>query len=215
MEFLSFIFLITSLWMLQTRNITKSVYLLILQSLSLSILMIGIPMISLGYDFNLFHSAIAAMLTFFVKVVFLPFIILRVNKKLRSNDLVPMNMSQGLSLLIGIFLIGFSHILNSSGFFSTSHLSSGYSFFAISSILIGCFYMLSHRALLCQIIGIIVMENGIFLYSVSLTNGMPLIFEFGTFFDLLIGVLVMGIMTNYIHGLFESTDTENLTELKG
>jgi hydrogenase-4 component E len=59
------------------------------------------------------------------------------------------------------------------------------------------------------------MENGIFLYSVSLTNGMPLIFEFGTFFDLLVGGLVMGIMTNYIHGLFESTDTENLSELKG
>lgn len=215
MDFLCFIFLISSLWMLSTRNITKSVYLLIFQSLALSILMIGIPMFSMGYEFNFFHSAIAALLTFFVKVVLLPLIILRVNRKLRSNDLVPMNMPQGLSLLIGIFLIGFSQILNSSGFFSISHLSSVYSFYAISSILIGCFYMLSHRALLCQIIGIIVMENGIFLYSVSLTNGMPLIFEFGTFFDLLVGGLVMGIMTNYIHGLFESTDTENLSELKG
>ncbi|HEX7627473.1 MAG TPA: hypothetical protein VF354_00945, partial [Candidatus Methanoperedens sp.] len=86
---------------------------------------------------------------------------------------------------------------------------------SMSLVSIGLFIMISRKKALMQMLGILIMENGLFLGAISLTNGMPLLVELGIFFDVLIGVLIMGILIFRINKTFESIDTDLLKTLIG
>jgi hydrogenase-4 component E len=59
------------------------------------------------------------------------------------------------------------------------------------------------------------MENGLFLAGFALTSGMPLIIELGVLFDMLMGVIILGIFVIQIKKSFASSDLDKLTILKG
>src|SRR2546430_4024501 len=54
----------------------------------------------------------------------------------------------------------------------------------------------SRQKAVSQLVGFLVMENGLFLGATAATYGMPLIVELGVFFDVLIAVLIAGIYTD-------------------
>ena len=86
---------------------------------------------------------------------------------------------------------------------------------AVALILTGAFLMVSHRMALMQIIGLLVLENGIFLAALTTTFGMPLVIEIGVFFDFLMGILIMGIFAFRIRDTFEHLDVTRLRRLRG
>ena len=75
--------------------------------------------------------------------------------------------------------------------------------------------MVTRRQALLQIVGLIMMENGLYLLGLSITRGLPLIIEFGVFFDVLVAVIVLGILTYRLKLSFMTTDTTVLQKLKG
>lgn len=93
--------------------------------------------------------------------------------------------------------------------------SSGFLVQTLSMVLIGLFFMISRKKAIGQIIGFLVIENGMFLAAMLLTNGMPMIVEFGIFFDLLTAVIIMGIFVFRINETFEHIDINKLRNLKG
>ncbi|MGA2631136.1 MAG: hypothetical protein ABSG54_13100 [Terriglobia bacterium] len=66
-----------------------------------------------------------------------------------------------------------------------------------------------------QIVGLLVLENGIFLAALATTFGMPLVIEIGVFFDLLMGILIMGVFAFRIRDTFEHLDVTRLRRLRG
>ena len=66
-----------------------------------------------------------------------------------------------------------------------------------------------------QMLGLLVLENGIFLAALTTTFGMPLIIEMGILFDVLIGLLLMGIFAFRIRDTFEHLDVSRLRRLRG
>ncbi len=85
---------------------------------------------------------------------------------------------------------------------------------AMGLIFIGFFVILSRKKAFTQIIGFLVMENGIVLLAALGTYGIPLIVELGVFLDVLMGFLVMQVLVYHIHGTFESIDVDQLNQLK-
>lgn len=83
---------------------------------------------------------------------------------------------------------------------------------ALALLLIGMLQMLTRRLALSQIIGFLVLENGIFLYGLTQTHGMPLMVEMGVVFDVLVGVMVAGLVIFRLNRGFEHID---VTELRG
>lgn len=79
----------------------------------------------------------------------------------------------------------------------------------------GLFLMMSRLKALAQIVGLLVMENGVFLLASSVSGGMPFIVEIAVFLDLLALVVVAGIFVYRIKGLFTHIDVGRLTRLKG
>jgi hydrogenase-4 component E len=85
---------------------------------------------------------------------------------------------------------------------------------AMGLIFVGFFIILSRKKALTQIVGFLVLENGIVLLAALSTYGIPLIIELGVFLDVLMGFLVMQVLVYHIHGTFESLDVDQLNQLK-
>ncbi len=86
---------------------------------------------------------------------------------------------------------------------------------SVAATLVGLFVMVSRRRALMQVIGLVIVENAIFLAAVSLTFGMPLVVEMGVLLDLLAGVALLGLFVGRIEETQGDSDTTRLRTLKG
>jgi hydrogenase-4 component E len=75
--------------------------------------------------------------------------------------------------------------------------------------------MITRKKAIGQIVGFLVIENGMFLAAMLTTEGMPMIVELGLFFDLLTAFIIMGIFVFKINSTFDSIDINKLKNLKG
>jgi len=85
---------------------------------------------------------------------------------------------------------------------------------ALSTLFTGFLMLVSRRKALTQVVGYLILENGIYLFGLLLVEDMPLLVETGILLDLFVGVFVMGIVINHIRTAFDSTDTRHLAELR-
>ncbi len=85
---------------------------------------------------------------------------------------------------------------------------------AMGLVLVSLFVVISRKKALTQVIGFLMLENGLALLAVLGTYGIPLIVELGVFLDVLMGFLVMQIFIYQIHETFESIDVEQLNRLR-
>jgi len=86
---------------------------------------------------------------------------------------------------------------------------------AIFLISIGLFIIISRRKALMQVIGYLVLENGIFVFAVITVVETPLLVELGVLLDAFVAIFVMGIAIFHINREFGSIDLDQLTALKG
>ena len=86
---------------------------------------------------------------------------------------------------------------------------------SFSVVFIGAFLMISRMKAFSQVIGLLVMENGIFLLASSISGGMPFFVEIAVFFDVFSSVIVMGLFVYRINKLFTHIDVNKLSRLRG
>ncbi len=158
------------------------------------------------------HLLITAGLVFAIKVVFLPLFMVTVMARGRVGERMTSSMRPALSMFIALAMV----IL---GFYLTTSLipTLGDNFFvaavSISLALLGLLMLMTRKGLYGQIVGFLILENGIFTLGLALTGGMPLLVEVGVFFDVTIGAILMALLTYRVHGETRRADTENLETL--
>ncbi len=157
---------------------------------------------------------IVAVLTLILKAAVIPYIFLYIIREIKVQREIALYVNISPSLIIGGVLVVISYYLVRSINIKTE-LSSFALSASISLVSIGLFIMISRKKAIMQMLGILLMANGLFLGAISLTYGMPLLVELGIFFDVLIGVLIMGILIFRINRTFESIDTDMLKTLIG
>jgi hydrogenase-4 component E len=86
---------------------------------------------------------------------------------------------------------------------------------AFASVLIGAFVTVIRRRALTQILGFLMLENGIVLLALLATYGVPFIVEIGVFLDVLVGVLIMEVFIYRIKENFDSIEVGEMGRLKG
>ncbi|MCC6177841.1 MAG: hydrogenase [Chloroflexi bacterium] len=86
---------------------------------------------------------------------------------------------------------------------------------AVALVLVGLFTMITRKKALAQVVGLVMMENGIYLAALVVTRGLPLAVELGVAADVLVGVLVMGLVAQQIERTFSTIDTDRLQGLRG
>jgi hydrogenase-4 component E len=85
---------------------------------------------------------------------------------------------------------------------------------SIATLMTGFLMLTTRKKAISQVIGYLVMENGIFIFGLLLTEAMPVMVEAGVLLDLMVGIFVMGIVINHISREFSTLDTSRLTTLK-
>mgnify|MGYP001766548069 CR=1 FL=1 len=85
---------------------------------------------------------------------------------------------------------------------------------AVASLLSGLFVIVTRRQALMQVLGYLVLENGVFVFGLALAHEEPLLVEMGILLDVFVAVFVMGIAVFHIAREFDHIDVERLSQLR-
>jgi hydrogenase-4 component E len=85
---------------------------------------------------------------------------------------------------------------------------------ALSTVWAGLLLVVSRKKAVNQVLGFLVLENGVFVFGLLLSDFMPIMVEAGVLLDLFAAVFVMGIVMFHINREFSSLDTEKLSALR-
>ena len=159
---------------------------------------------------------LAAGLTLLIKAVIIPKILLRITGKLTlevRTEISPY-ISIRASVLISAMLVALSYFLTQQISIKTDSIVSTFLPVSVSLFLIGLFVMVVRKKALSQVVGLLILENGLFLFATALTHGLSLVIEIGIFVDILVGIIISAILMSRINYTFDSLSVENLESLR-
>jgi hydrogenase-4 component E len=149
-----------------------------------------------------------------IKVLAIPYALSRIAKNLQAPGDVTASTTSAQSVFIASALILLSFFAIGP-YVRALRVDEDMLAAAVALVLTGAFLMVSRKKALMQVVGLLVLENGIFLAALTTTFGMPLIIEIGIFFDLLMGVFLMGLFVFRIRDTFDHLDVSKLRKLRG
>lgn len=85
---------------------------------------------------------------------------------------------------------------------------------SFATILTGFIVLTTRVKAITQVLGYLILENGVFVFGLALLEAVPFLVEVGVLLDLFVAIFVMGIIINQISREFASVSTERLAELR-
>ena len=89
-----------------------------------------------------------------------------------------------------------------------------YALAPLATVFMGLLLLVSRRLAVTQVVGYLMLENGIFVFSLVLATELPTIVEMGVLLDIFVGVFIMGITIFQINREFDHMDASRLQELQ-
>jgi hydrogenase-4 component E len=85
---------------------------------------------------------------------------------------------------------------------------------ALTTAWTGLLLLMTRRKAVTQVLGFLVLENGVFIFGQLISDFMPVMVEAGVLLDLVAAVFVMGLVMFDLQRAFSSLDTSRLSSLK-
>jgi hydrogenase-4 component E len=201
--------LITGLILLWRRGVTAYISAFTWQSRAITAVTVIVAYF--GDDHELYWVAGAL---FILKGVVIPRLLKQMARRFAAERELEPYVNTATSLVIAGLLVLFGYAITRP-LVALSHLPTRAGMpLAMGLVLVSLFVIISRKKALTQVIGFLMLENGLALLAVLGTYGIPLIVELGVFLDVLMGFLVMQIFIYQIHETFESIDVEQLSNLR-
>lgn len=172
-----------------------------------------LPMMVAGDGFSLRLSIVAAV-TIALKGVVFPRLLLRSMRSANVRHEVDPVIGYSASILAGVVLAGASFWMASRLTLPIVPVSELVLPVALTTILCGFLLIVSRRQALSQVVGYLVLENGIYIFGTALAHEEPLLIEMGILLDVLVAVLVMGVAIFHISREFDHIEVDQLSRLK-
>ena len=118
------------------------------------------------------------------------------------------------SLVLGAVATGLSLVFANTLPLAPQHQGSLLIPAALSTVLCGFIVLTTRRKAITQVVGYLMLENGIYIMGLTLIEAIPFLVEVGVLLDLFVGIFVMGIIINKISREFSTLDTAKLSALK-
>ena len=187
--------------------------------LSVSIRAVALQGILLGFLPSIIHTfswhlAAISCGMIIVKGLLIPFLLTRALQRLLVQREPEPFLGYLATLLAGAVCMAVSFVFADRLPLAAGHQGLLFVPAAIATLLIGLLVLVTRRKAVSQVIGYLVLENGIFIFGQLLTEAMPMMVEAGVLLDLLVGIFVMGIVIGHIKTEFSSVDTSRLTALR-
>ncbi len=165
-------------------------------------------------EINWFNIAFLGMETLVIKAVLIPYFLLTVIRKNEIGREVEPYITQFYSIFIASGIIVFGFVAA----FWAAKTGTGIKplYFGVSIMLIvsSLFLIVNRKTIITHILCYMMLENGIFLLSLSVANELPLLVNLGVLLDLFVGVYLFVIFFNKIQEMYDGSHIDDLTELK-
>lgn len=201
--------LLLSFAMLSQRRIISLVNLLAVQGA-----LLALATLLLAWRTGQGHLYLSFTLTVLLKVIFLPWLLTRLLRRLAvywdTEPLLNISGNMLLGVLIVVFAFGLAQPITQLASTTTRNAIG----IAVSVILLAFLMMITRRKAMSQVVGFLSMENGLFFGAMSATYGMPMVVELGVALDVLVAMLVLGVFFFQIREQFDSLDLHHLERLR-
>ena len=204
------IFLVlTNLMLLGSSRLSACIRTVAAQGIVLGLLPLQLNGWSLELHLVIFSAAIIAL-----KGIVFPWMLSGTLRELKTQREIEPFIGYGISLVLGTVILMICIWLGSRLPLpepATSPLIVPVVFFTIMS---GLFLIVSRKKALTQVLGYLVLENGIYTFGVALVDKQPMLVELGILLDIFVAVFVMGIAIFHINREFDDIDTDKLSGLR-
>jgi hydrogenase-4 component E len=152
------------------------------------------------------HYYVISIMTLLAKVILVPLILTHSVRKIKTKvELSPVLNSFWSYTLTIISIALASYISAGSGILYIKE--------AISLSIVGALLLIGRRKALSQMIGFLVIENGLMLFELSLIK-LSFLIEFAIVVEAIILFVIMAIVIVNINAAFDTTNTDYLSDLK-
>lgn len=149
-----------------------------------------------------------------VKAVFFPWFLRRALRGANVSREIEPFVGYTASILLGVVMLGISLWIGTRLPAPGQEASPLLVPVALFTTLVGLFLIVARRKALTQVLGYLVLENGIYLFGLTLAEDAPLTVELGVLLDAFVAVFIMGIMIYQINREFDHIDADRLTSLR-
>ncbi|HXG13700.1 MAG TPA: NADH-quinone oxidoreductase subunit K [Candidatus Nitrosotenuis sp.] len=180
-----------------------------------SIVLAGVTAI-IGYVAGIWEIYAVAAMTLVIKSFIIPKVLIYVTRKLEIEFKIETNpyVSIRVSVIISALLVALSYFLTQQTPLKSDQIVNAYLPVSIAQFFIGLFVLVNRRTVLSQVVGLLIIENGLFLFTMALTHGVSLLIEIGIFIDILVGIIISSILLFRISRTFDSLDVGKLENLR-
>ncbi len=176
---------------------------------------IGLTAGLVAYLYDAPEIYVLAALTVAVNVGILPAVLRRVIRSLDIGRTIDTYVSVRQSALAGLGLLLVSVLVAGPVAPYAEVPSAGLLSISVAVLLIGFFLVVSRRKAITQVVGLLVMNNGILLAGIALTYGLGILVELGLAANLLVLAIVARIFLSRMKESFDHVDVDALRTLEG
>jgi hydrogenase-4 component E len=199
--------LLLNLYILGTSRLGAAIKMVAVQGALLALL----PLLMHGLSG---HALFLTVSAFLLKGLLIPWLLFRAIREVHIRRTVEPRISFIAVLTIGAMATAAAFLFSDLLPLVSQHQHSLIIPASIATLAAGFLMLVTRRKAINQVLGYLMLENGIFIFGMLLVNAMPLMIEAGVLLDILVAVFVMGIVVNHINREFSSIDTENLALLR-
>ena len=177
-------------------------------------LLASTPLLIAGTEPPEFHLLLLCLAVFLIKAVGFPLLLAKTMRKIGVPATVESYVGFGPTVACGLAGLAVSFWLESrlqipaQAFFGLLIPAS------LTTILAGLLLIIARRKALTQVVGYLIMENGIFLFGAPMSSQNAVWVELSILLDVFVAVFVMGIAIHHINRTFESIDVDRFCSLR-
>ena len=160
------------------------------------------------------HSLLLLTGALIIKGGIIPWLLFRAIRQVRIRREIEPRIGYIATLVLGALITAGAFMFADHLPLLPHHLHSLFIPATLSTLGTGFLLLITRRKAITQVLGYLIFENGIFIFSILLAEAMPILVEAGVLLDMLVAIFVMGIVMNHINREYSSINTEHLSLLK-
>lgn len=201
--------LLTAVLELWRRSLAGSIVLLAVQGAALAGLVA-----TLGLAGAERQLLVVAVLVLVVKAVLIPWILTRTATATGATQETAPRINPTSGLLLAALLTTVAYLAGRPLIRPDPTPTSTAVPVGLALVLIGFLILIARRQALSQLVGFVVLDNGIATVAFLLVGGVPLVVELGVMLDVLLVVLILRVLAGRLVRAFGATDLDDLKELR-
>lgn len=205
--FLTVIFILSLIYASVTERFRVFSRIMMLQG----ILLFGISVVMLQ-NTHIPTLIFIAVETLVFKAIVVPFLLYRIINNLRIFKVHQNALPGFYSLILAITGLILSIVLIKNLSASGQNITLFTS--ALFCLYVGLMFIITHKLIFSHMIGFLIIENAVFLFSLAFGTEKPMMINIGILLDIFVSVLIITMLISKIGSKFQNLGTDSLTNLK-